>query len=68
MIKTVRDLLSVLIVPVTIGWYALSVWLVKWGGVSIVETLGLGTVGGVFLKMASDTWQFHFRKRGSNSP
>ena len=64
MIKTIRDLLSVLILPAVLVWY-IGVAILAWKiGLSILETLGFGTVGGVLLKMLSDTWTFYFRKKG----
>jgi mannose/fructose/N-acetylgalactosamine-specific phosphotransferase system component IIC len=43
-------------------WYLGSVLAIKYLGVSAFDTLGLGTVGGVFVAAFKDAWQFIWRK------
>lgn len=43
-------------------WYILVVLAVKFMSVSVMEGVGLGTAGGVFLGAFKDMWQFLWRK------
>lgn len=43
-------------------WYIGVVLAVKFLGLSVMEGVGLGTAGGVFLGAFKDMWQFLWRK------
>jgi hypothetical protein len=43
-------------------WYILVTLAVKFMTVSVLEGVGLGTAGGVFLGAFKDMWQFLWRK------
>ncbi len=43
-------------------WYTGTVLAVKYLGISVMEGVGLGTAGGVFLGSFKDMWQFIWRK------
>lgn len=43
-------------------WYGGTVLAVKYLGISVMEGVGLGTAGGVFLGAFKDMWQFMWRK------
>jgi hypothetical protein len=43
-------------------WYGGTVLAVKYLGISVLEGVGLGTAGGVFIKSFSDMWFFLWRK------
>jgi hypothetical protein len=43
-------------------WYIGVVVAVKYLGLSVMEGVGLGTAGGVFLGAFKDMWQFLWRK------
>jgi hypothetical protein len=43
-------------------WYAGAILAVKFMGISVLEGVGLGTAGGVFIGAFKDAWQFMWRK------
>ena len=43
-------------------WYAGVILAVKFLGLSVMEGVGLGTAGGVFIGAFKDMWQFIWRK------
>jgi hypothetical protein len=43
-------------------WYILVTLAVKFMTISVLEGVGLGTAGGVFLGAFKDMWQFLWRK------
>ena len=43
-------------------WYILVIVAAKCLGISVLEGVGLGTAGGVFLGAFKDMWQFLWRK------
>lgn len=43
-------------------WYVFVTVAVKYLGISVLEGVGLGTAGGVFLGAFKDMWQFLWRK------
>ncbi len=43
-------------------WYAGVILAVKFLGLSVMEGIGLGTAGGVFIGAFKDMWQFIWRK------
>jgi hypothetical protein len=42
-------------------WYAGTILAVRWLGLSVMEGVGLGTAGGVFIGAFKDMWQFFWR-------
>jgi hypothetical protein len=43
-------------------WYAGALLAIKYFGISVIEALGIGTAGGIFLSAFKDAWQFFWRK------
>ena len=64
MIKQFRDCLYIFFLLFFAGYTVLAVYLIDRFGIDAWQAFGLGAVGGVFLKMLSDGWQFYFRKKG----
>lgn len=43
-------------------WYTGAILAINYLGAGPLETLGIGTVGGVFVAAFKDMWQFFWRK------
>jgi hypothetical protein len=56
-----RERMAYLFMLFVFLWYLLVVISVKWLTISVMEGVGLGTAGGVFLGAFKDMWQFLWR-------
>ena len=57
-----RERMTYLYMLFILLWYAGVVLAVKFLGITVMEGVGLGTAGGVFLGAFKDMWQFLWRK------